>query len=121
MIFFVQQCSVLQNDSALPNMGYKTVVRKSNVSITEDRIVEIRDGPLFFYWGGGVYHFSDLQTIFLKSNAFQTIFSLHFVMKTIFLQPFLKTLQAFYRSYLKKHFLCIHTHEKSHLNETNQP
>ena len=25
--FFVQQCSVLRNDSALPNMEYKTVVK----------------------------------------------------------------------------------------------
>ena len=39
--FFVQQCSVLRNDSALPNMEYKTVVRKSSVSITEDQIVKI--------------------------------------------------------------------------------
>ena len=39
--FFVQQCSVLRNDSALPNMEYRTVVRKSNVSITEDKIVNI--------------------------------------------------------------------------------
>ena len=38
--FCVQQCSVLGNDSALPNMEYKTVVRKSNVSITEDKIVK---------------------------------------------------------------------------------
>ena len=27
--FFVQQCSVLRNDSALPNMEYKTVVRNT--------------------------------------------------------------------------------------------
>ena len=39
--FFVQQRSVLRNDSALHNMEYKTVVRKSNVSITEDKIVKI--------------------------------------------------------------------------------
>ena len=39
--FFNQRCSVLQNDSSLPNMEYKTVVRKSNVSITEDKIVKI--------------------------------------------------------------------------------
>ena len=39
--FFVQQCSVLRNDSALPNMEYNTVVRKSNVSITEDKTVKI--------------------------------------------------------------------------------
>ena len=39
--FFVQQCSVLRNDNALPNMEYKTDVRKSNVSITEDKIDEI--------------------------------------------------------------------------------
>ena len=38
--FFVQQCSVLRNDSALPNMEYK-IVRKSIVSITEDKIVKI--------------------------------------------------------------------------------
>ena len=39
--FFVQQCSVLRKDSALPNMEYKTVVRKSNISVTEDKIVKI--------------------------------------------------------------------------------
>ena len=39
--FFVQQCSVLRNNSALTNMEYKTVVRKSIVSITEDKIVKI--------------------------------------------------------------------------------
>ena len=37
----------------------------------------IRDGPLLFYPGGG-YHFWDLQTIFF----------LHFVMKTIFYDHF---------------------------------
>ena len=39
--FFVQQCSVLRKDSALPNMEYKTAARKSNISVTEDKIVKI--------------------------------------------------------------------------------
>ena len=39
--FFVPQCSVLRNDSALSNMEYKTVVRRSNALITEDKIVKI--------------------------------------------------------------------------------
>ena len=44
----------------------------------------LRDGPLSFYQegggggGGGSYHFSDLQTFFLKNNAFQTIFFITF-------------------------------------------
>ena len=69
--------------------------------------LNLRDGPLFFYWGG--YHFWDLQTIFFKRVVrFKQFFSLHFK----------NHYKLFYRSYLKKHFLCMHTHEKSHLNET---
>ena len=45
--------------------------------------VLVRDRPLFFI--GGLPFLGLADNFFLKSNAFQTIFSLHFVMKTIFL------------------------------------
>ena len=54
----------------------------------------LRDGPLLFYRGG--YHFWDLQTIFLKSNAFQTIFFITFCNGNNFLQPFFKNVTGFF-------------------------
>ena len=39
-------------------------------------IRKVRDEALFFYQES--YHFWDLETIFLKSNAFQTIFFITF-------------------------------------------
>ena len=62
--------------------------------------------------GGGLPFLGLADNFFLKSNAFQTIFSTHFVMKTIFLPPFLKTLQVFCRSYLKN-TSCACKHMKS--------
>ena len=56
--------------------------------------VAFRDGPLFFYQEG--YHFWDLQTIFSRVMRFKQFFSLHFVMETIFLQPFLKNVTGFF-------------------------
>ena len=44
----------------------------------------------------GGYHFWDLQTIFLKSNAFQTIFSITFCNENSFLQPFLRNVTGFF-------------------------
>ena len=92
-------------------------------------ILAIESRQIYICRKGGNYElainlpFLGLADNFFESNAFQTIFSLHFVMETIFLQPFLKNVTGFfYRSYLKeKHFLGMHTHEKSHLNETNSP
>ena len=59
----------------------------------------LRDGPLFFIGGGGGggggYHFWDLQTFVLRVMCFKQFFSLHYVMKTIFLQPFLKNVTGF--------------------------
>ena len=54
----------------------------------------LRDGPLFYYWGGGTI-FGTCRQIFLKSNAFQTIFFITFCNGNNFLQPFLKILLAF--------------------------
>ena len=55
---------------------------------------------------------------------FKQFFSLHFVifvMKTIFYDHF-KNVRGFFRNLIwNKHFLCMHTCEKSHLNETNLP
>ena len=57
----------------------------------------LRDGPLFLSGGGGKLPVLGLaDNFFLKSNAFQTIFSLHFVMKTMFLQPCLKYVTGFF-------------------------
>ena len=39
--FFVQQCSILQNGSALPHIDYKTNVKKFSVSINEAKIISI--------------------------------------------------------------------------------
>ena len=41
MNFFVQQCSILQNGSVLPDIDYKTNVRKFSVSINEAKIISI--------------------------------------------------------------------------------
>ena len=51
------------------------------------------------------------DNFFLKRNAFQTIFSLHFLMKTIFMNIFKNVTGFFYRSYLEKKntsSACIH-------------
>ena len=55
----------------------------------------VRDGPLFFYCRGGVTIFGTCRQFFLRVMHFKQFFSLHFVMKTIFLRSFLKILQAF--------------------------
>ena len=49
----------------------------------------LRDGPLFFIGGGGVPFLGLADKFVLKSNVFQTIFSLHFV------QPFLINITGF--------------------------
>ena len=41
----------------------------------------IRDRPLFFYYGVTIF---GIRRQFFKKNAFQILFSLHFVIKTIF-------------------------------------
>ena len=48
-----------------------------------------------YFFIRGVYHFWDLQTIFFRVIRFKQFFSLHFVMKTIFLQPFKKNVTGF--------------------------
>ena len=61
----------------------------------------VRDRPLFYYRrGGGGYHFWDLQTIFLKSNAFQTIFFITFCNENNFLQPFFKNVTGFFIDFI---------------------
>ena len=61
------------------------------------------------------------NNFFLKSNAFQTILFITFCYENNFFTTiFKKHYRHFFISYLKKkHFLCMHTHEKSHPNETN--
>ena len=49
----------------------------------------LRDGPLFFYWGGLPF-LGLAYNFFLKSNAFQTIFFITFCNENNFLQPFFK-------------------------------
>ena len=65
----------------------------------------------YFYWG--VTIFGTCRQFFFKSNVFQTIFSLHFVMKTIFLRSFLKILQAFLWILFEKSTSCACIHMKS--------
>ena len=57
---------------------------------------ELRDGPLFFIGGGGVPFLGPADNFFLKSNVFQTLFSLHFVMKTIFFTTIFKNVTGFF-------------------------
>ena len=72
-------------------------------------LVGIRDRPLLFYQGG--YHFYDLQTIFLKSNAFQTIFFITFCNENNFFTTiFKKRYRLFYRSCLKNKTLLVHAY-----------
>ena len=92
--------SLLQNLSllcdSLYELGWGQIDEHcwSNYDVTVDHI---RDGPLFFYGGGG-----GLQFLGLADNFFQIVmhfkqfFSLHFVMKTIFSQPFLKNVTGFF-------------------------
>ena len=71
----------------------------------------LRDGPLFFIGGGGGLPFLGLaDNFFQRAMHFKQFSSSHFVMKTIFLQPFLKKhYRLFYRSYLKK-VLLVHAY-----------
>ena len=77
----------------------------------------------YFLLEGGLPFLGLADNFFQRVMCFKQFFFITFCNENNFLQTFLKTLQAFYRSYLKKktHFLCMHTHEKSHLNETNSP
>ena len=58
-------------------------------------------GTDHYFLLGGLPFLGLADNFFLKSNAFQTIFFNTFCNENNFLRPFLKTLQAFYRSYLK--------------------
>ena len=64
--------------------------------------------------------FLGLADNFFKSNAFQTIFFITFCNENNFVTTiFKKCYRLFIDLISKKHFLCMHTHEKSHLNEMN--
>ena len=83
-----------------------------------------KDGPLFFIGGGGggLPFLGLANNFFLNSNALQTIFFTTFCNENNFFTTiFKKCYRLFFKSYLKKHFLCMHTHEKSHMNETISP
>ena len=49
-----------------------------------------------YFFIGGLPFLGLADNFFLKSNAFQNIFLLHFVMETIFLQPLLKNVTGFF-------------------------
>ena len=68
----------------------------------------IRDGPLFF--NQGVTTFGTWRQFFLKTNAFQTIFLLHFVMKTIFYDQLLKNVTGFSVDLIWKKTLLVHAY-----------
>ena len=75
---------------------------------------------IFYRGGGGGYHFWDLQANFLRVMCFKQFFSLHFVMKTIFLWSFFKkNYRLFYRSYLNK-ALPVHAYTWKVLSEWNK-
>ena len=55
----------------------------------------IRDGPLFFYQGGGTI-FGTCRQFFLESNAFQTIFFITFCNENNFFTTILKNVTGFF-------------------------
>ena len=76
----------------------------------------------YFYQGGGLPFLGLADNFFLKSNAFQTIFFITFCNENNFFTTILKNVTSFFMDLIsKKCFLCMHTHEESHLNETNSP
>ena len=78
----------------------------------------LRDGPLFFI--GRLPFLGLADNFFWRVMHFKQCFSLHFVMKTIFLQPFLKNITGYFIDLIwKKNTSCACMHMKSHLNETN--
>ena len=80
-------------------------------------------GQTIIFLSGGL-PFLGLADNFFKSNLFQTIFFITFCNENNFLRSFLKNITGFFMSYLKKALpvhAYMHTHEKSHLNETNSP
>ena len=50
----------------------------------------------YFLIGGGLPFLGLADNFLLKNNAFQTIFSLDFVMKTIFVMTILKNITGFF-------------------------
>ena len=91
----------------------KKVTGKNNVgveNISHQNVYRVKDRPLFFI---GVLPFLGLaDNFFLKSNAFQTIFLITFCYESNFLQPFLKTLQAFLKILFEKNTSCACIHMK---------
>ena len=75
----------------------------------------VRDGTLFFFnWE--VTIFGTCRQFFLKNNAFQTIFFITFYSENNLFTTILKNIAGPFKDLiLNKHFLCMHTHEKSHL------
>ena len=61
--------------------------------------IHFRDGSLFFIGGGGgggVTIFETCRQFFQRVMYFKQLFSLHFVMETILLQPVLKNITGFF-------------------------
>ena len=76
MQFYTNKCNEGETLTPGPNECNSTLTSETR---------DINLGMDHYFLLGG-YHFWDLQTIFLKSNAFQTIF----------LQPFLKNVTGFF-------------------------
>ena len=94
--------------NSLPSDNIDSIGTKLTNILNSVGKISLRDGPLFFI--GGLPFLGLADNFFQRVMRFKQFFSLHFVMKTIFLQPFLKMLQAFYRSYLKKKTLLVHAY-----------
>ena len=71
-----------QHTDNLEDARLSNILLRHNVANSE----EFRDRPLSFYQG--VTIFGTCRQFFWKNSAFQTIFSLHFVMETIFYNHF---------------------------------
>ena len=71
-------------------------------------------GTDHYFLSGGLPFLGLAYNFFLQSNAFQTIFFITFCNENNFFTIiFLKMLQAFYRSYLKKNTSCACIRMKS--------
>ena len=77
----------------------KYVTHRASCSFCEapeiDKNILFRDGPLFFI-RGGLPFLGLADNFFLRVMHFIQFFSLHFVMETIFLQPFFKNVTGFF-------------------------
>ena len=114
LVTFIVDCHFSVASPGRPWLVYNKLTQK------EDGM-QLDKGPTIILYWWGVPFLRLANNLLLKSNTFQTIFFIRFCNQNNFLQPFKNFTGFFIDLIWNKHFLCMHTHEKSHLNETNSP